>query len=117
MSCAKLSPPAPTFVMSARACNLTPMNLSVVLGAHEACSRAHLQPLPTPLQTSRSLHWFLHTGSFSLGAPVGVRGDTPTLKAIYGALATSRKGKSRVDAEADFDRLFICIVGVECGVM
>ena len=36
---------------------------------------------------------------------------------IYGALATSHKGKSRVDAEADFDRLFICIVGVECGVM
>ena len=36
---------------------------------------------------------------------------------IYGALATSHKGKSRVDAEADFDRLFICIGGVECGVM
>ena len=36
---------------------------------------------------------------------------------IYGALATSHKGKSRVDAEADFDRLYICIVGVECGVM
>ena len=38
-------------------------------------------------------------------------------RSIYGALATSHKGKSRVDAEADFDRLFICIVGVECGVM
>ena len=38
-------------------------------------------------------------------------------ESIYGALATSHKGKSRVDAEADFDRLFICIVGVECGVM
>jgi len=36
---------------------------------------------------------------------------------IYGALATSHKGKSRVDAEVDFDFLFICIVGVECGVM
>ena len=36
---------------------------------------------------------------------------------IYGALATSHKGKSRVDAEADLDRLYICIVGVECGVM
>ena len=36
---------------------------------------------------------------------------------IYGALATSHKGKSRVDAEADFDRLFIGIVGVECGVI
>ena len=34
-----------------------------------------------------------------------------------GALAASHKGKSRVDAEADFDRLFICIVGVEYGVM
>ena len=28
---------------------------------------------------------------------------------IYGALATSHKGKSRVDAEADFDRLFIWV--------
>jgi hypothetical protein len=46
--------------------------------------------------------------------------DRPTIRkifSIYGALATSHKGKSRVDAEADFDRLFICIVGVECGVM
>eukprot|EP01047_Picozoa_sp_COSAG01_P129687 COSAG01_NODE_59172_length_301_cov_9.623762_1_plen_53_part_01 len=33
---------------------------------------------------------------------------------IYGALATSHKGKSRVDAEADFDRLIICNVCVEC---
>jgi hypothetical protein len=41
----------------------------------------------------------------------------PVSSKIYGALATSHKGKSRVDAEADFDRLFICIVGVECGVM
>jgi hypothetical protein len=38
------------------------------------------------------------------------------LPSIYGALATSHKSKSRVNAEADFDRLFICIVGVECGV-
>ena len=47
----------------------------------------------------------------------GLVGEAPLAQSIYGALATSHKGKSRVDAEADLDRVFICIVGVECGVM